>query len=422
MNAANEPLRARLSATQAAAYDAIAAQSVQSGVQVYLVGGAVRDWLLGAPSIDDLDFAVDGDAIELARALRATHGGELTEHAMFKTTRWLWRGESIDLAMTRSERYERPAALPTVTAAPIDIDLCRRDFTVNAIALRLSDSMVLDPFDGASDITKRVLRGLHESSFVDDPTRLLRGARYASRLGFAVDVQTRSWIDMGVRHLRELSGERIKYDFELIFQDRQPADALSLLRNWQVFSTLGIPAPEAQQLRTRFEQVRAAFAQAAFPTEGLERDTGQLLAAAGWGALTYNLGQLPARRWMDRIAFEVDLRDALIESGPLSTAAPAMFSGAPSTQSVLLQGFGGLTLWLGYLFDSNLAKRAAMRDEWREWRWVRPHTTGEDLKALGLPPGPRYKTLLDRLRAARLDGDVSTAEQEHTLLQRLLRA
>lgn len=422
MNASTVPLRSRLSAVQTAVYDAIAAQSTQSGVQAYLVGGAVRDWLLGAPSIDDLDFAVDGNAVELGRALRAAHGGELTEHAMFNTVRWFWSGESVDVAMTRSERYERPAALPSVTAAPVEIDLYRRDFTVNAIALRLSDNQLLDPFDGASDIGKRTLRGLHESSFVDDPTRLLRGARYAARLGFAVDSQTRTWIDAGVRHLRELSGERIKYDFELIYQDRQPADALTMLREWQVFAAFGIPAPEAQQLRARFAQVRAAFEEAAFPVERLERDTGQLLAAAGWGALTYNQGQLPARRWMDRIAFEADLRDALVESGPLSTTAPAMFSGPPSTQSSLLQGFSGLALWLGYLFDNSADKRAAMRNEWREWRWVRPHTTGEDLKALGLPPGPRYKTLLDQLRVARIDGQVSTAEQERALLERLLRA
>ncbi len=421
MSADHAPLRARLSTAQTAVYDAIAALGAQSGVQVYLVGGAVRDWLLRAPSIDDLDFAVDGDAIVLGRSLRAMHGGELAEHTMFNTTRWLWRGESVDLAMTRSERYERPAALPTVTAAPIETDLHRRDFTVNAIALRLSDNGLLDPFDGAADIEARVLRGLHETSFVDDPTRLLRGARYASRLGFAVDAQTQLWIDTGVRHLRELSGERIKYDLELIFQDRQPAAALALLRDWRVFSTLGVPAPDAAQLQTRFERVRAAFDAAGFPTERLERDTGQLLAAAGWGALTYNQGQLPARRWMDRIAFEADLRDALIECGPLSTAAAAMFSGPPSQQSALLESFSGLALWLGYLFDANSAKRTAMRREWGEWRWVRPHTTGDDLKALGLPPGPRYKTLLERLRAARLDGDVSTAQHERELLLRLLR-
>lgn len=421
MSAVETPLRARLSAVQAAVYDAIAAQSVQWGVRAYLVGGAVRDWLLRAPRIDDLDFAVDGDAIGLGRALRAAHGGELTEHAMFKTTRWLWRGESVDLAMTRSERYERPAALPTVTPAPIEIDLRRRDFTANAIALRLSDDAVLDPYDGTLDINMRVLRGLHASSFIDDPTRLLRGARYAARLGFDMDTQTRSWIDVGVRHVRELTGERIKYDIELIFQDLQPAGALSLLRDWQVFSALGIPVPDEQQLRSRFERVRAAFKERAFPTERLERDTGQLLAAAGWGALTYNQGQLPARKWMDRIAFEADLRDALIECGPLSTAAPAMFTGPPSAQSVLLQDFGGLALWLGYLFDGNSAKRSAMRNEWSDWRWVRSHTTGEGLKALGLPPGPRYKTLLERLRAARLDGEVSTVEQEHALLMRLLR-
>lgn len=402
-------------------FDAIAARSAETGMPAYLVGGAVRDWLLGAEGIDDLDFSVEGDAPAFARGLQQRHGGELLVHDKFSTARWLWQGESVDIAMARAEHYARPAALPEVAPASIEVDLRRRDFAANAIACRLFDGALIDPFDGQGDVRARRLRGLHGQSFVDDPTRMMRGARYAARLGFAFDEGTLAAIQLGVPHVRALSGERVKYDMELIFQDREPARALAHVREWGVFGALGIPTPEPDKLTARFERIRDAFVQGDFPLDTLDLTPAQLLSAAGWGALMYNQGQLPISRWMQIVPFEHQLRDALVSLGALSTLSSQIFQVRTSKQAALLSEFNGLALLLGYLFDPSTLKRRAMHCQWKDWRWVRPAITGDDLKEMGVPPGPRYKQLLDALRNAWLDREVESLEQERALLERLLR-
>jgi tRNA nucleotidyltransferase (CCA-adding enzyme) len=418
-----ESLLVHLDSAQADMLRAIAAQSREGGVQAYLVGGAVRDWLLGASRIDDLDFSIDGDSVEFARALRAAHGGELAVHEKFRTARWIRHGASVDIAMSRAEEYARPAALPSVRPAPIEVDLGRRDFAVNAIALRLSDAQIVDPFDGCGDLDRRLLRGLHEHSFVDDPTRMLRGARYAARLGFAFTDPTLAAIRRGVPHLRALSGERIKYDIELIFQDRRPAEALTMLRDLGAFAALGAPTPDSEKLARRFTRIVDALtndASDAFDVASLAASEERLLNVAGWGALTYAIGQLAAARWLEVVAFEHEVREALVSLGALSTLSAPLFAAPPSRCSAMLREFSGPALFIGWLFDAAPGKRDAMRSEWNAWRRVRPFLGGEDLRARGVPPGPRYKRILDALRDRRLDGVISSRADEERELSRIL--
>lgn len=418
-----QSLLARLEPEQAEILRAIAAQSRVSGVPAYLVGGAVRDWLLASASIDDLDFSVDGDSVAFARALCAAHGGELAVHEKFRTARWIRHGASVDIAMSRAEEYSRPAALPNVRPAPIEVDLRRRDFSVNAMALRLTDEQIVDPFDGRGDLERRLLRGLHEHSFIDDPTRMLRGARYAARLGFAFDDATAAAMRRGVPHLRALSGERIKYDLELIFQDRDPAAALTTLRELGAFAALGAPTPDPDKILRRFTRVAEALGPDAadlFDVDSLGLSEARLLTLAGWGALTYAMGQLAAVRWLETVPFEHDVREALVSLGALSTLSAASFEAPHSRCSALLREFGGPALFVGWLFDGVERKRTAMRREWNEWRRVRPFIGGDDLRARGVPPGPRYKVLLDALRDLHLDGvNVSRADEERELARLL---
>jgi tRNA nucleotidyltransferase (CCA-adding enzyme) len=413
-----DSLFAKLVPAQVQMLSMIAAHARDGGDAAYLVGGAVRDWLLGALTIDDLDFSVDGDSVEFARSLQRMHGGELLVHEKFRTARWIWQGASVDIAMSRAEEYPRPAALPIVRPAPIEVDLRRRDFAVNAIALRLTDERLIDPFDGRRDLEQRLLRSLHEHSFVDDPTRLLRGARYAARLGFAFDEPTLAAIRRGVPHLRALSGERIKYDFELIFQDRAPAAALLQLRELGAFGALGVPTPE--RLDKLFDRAREALLAGAFDVGALDLSPARVLCAVGWGALTYAQGQLAVTRWLELVAYEHDLREALVGIGALSTLNRALFEAQPSRLSAMLREFGGLALLIGWLFDGSAAKQAAMLREWNEWRYVRPSIGGDDLRARGVPPGPQYKRILDALRDARLDGTALDEGDELRLLEQLL--
>jgi tRNA nucleotidyltransferase (CCA-adding enzyme) len=413
-------IRSILSPEQASVLDVIARAADARGLGAFLVGGAVRDWLLGARGVDDLDITVEGDAGAFAEALASEHGGDVQTHARFNTARWTFGGVPVDLTTSRAERYAHPGALPQVEPAPIAVDLQRRDFSINAIALRLIDGALLDPFDGRADLSARRMRALHARSFIDDPTRILRAARYAARLGFTADDETRGWIDAGLTHLRALSGERVKYDLELIFCDAAPARALADLADWGAFRALGIPTPDADALAARFERIAQVLGSDELDSGALDRDGEALLHAAGWGALTYNQGQLPITRWLELAPFDAQLRDALTESGLLSTLTPKILQTRTSEQSAALSHFGLLALFLGYLFDGHAVKRRAFNCEWKDWRWVRPATTGDDLKQLGLSPGPRYKTLLDTLRSAWLDGDVASLEQERALLQRLI--
>ena len=414
-----------LSPTQQRVYEIVRAASTQTNTPAYLVGGAVRDWLLGAPRIGDLDFVIEGDAIAFARTLQQASGGEVQAHEKFRTATWLVQDDEIihafDFATARTETYPRPAMLPQVSPTNIEADLRRRDFTINSIALRLSDGALLDPFDGQSDLKRGVIRILHPQSFVDDPTRLFRAARYAARFNFALDDSTQQAIATGLPYLRSLSGERVKYDLELIFEEAAPEQALLLLQRWQVFRAMGIPVPDEDRVCARFARMRKSFAEGDWPFETLALSSQDIVRAVSWGAITYNTGQLSVSRWVDLIPFVVDMRDALISLGALSTLSSQMFrSNKLSASSALLKDFSGLALLIGSLFDPDALKRKAMLCEWKDWRWVRPVNNGDDLRKLGVKPGPIYAKVLQRLRAAWLDGEVKSLAEEQALLAAVL--
>jgi tRNA nucleotidyltransferase (CCA-adding enzyme) len=401
-------------------FDAIRNTADALNLHVYLVGGAVRDWLLKLEQIDDLDFVVEGDAIAFAEQLKSRHGGEVHTYPRFGTATWHLGDVSVDVTMARRESYACPAALPTVSPTDLHTDLRRRDFTINAISMRLGNHELIDPLGGQVDLQRGAMRVIHSRSFVDDPTRMLRGARYAARFNFALTPDTRAALDDGLPHIRALSGERMKYDLELIFADHTPERALALLHEWGVFRAISIPAPEPDKLVQRFERAREVMAANEWDFESLNMGGPDLIRAIGWGALVYNVGQLAVSRWVDWIPFEHHVRDALVSLGVLSTLSAASFHARPSRQSELLHEFSGLALLLGNLFDPDRTKRRAMLCEWKDWRGVRQVTTGDDLRALGIPPGPAYSRVLHRLRNAWLDGEVKSYAEEQALVQKLI--
>jgi tRNA nucleotidyltransferase (CCA-adding enzyme) len=415
-------LLALLTPDQRIVLDQVRAAARALGVRACLVGGAVRDWLLTQP-IGDLDFSVEGDAIAVARAAQARFGGDVLAHEKFRTATWSTRQQAVDIAMARAERYERPAALPAVTPARIADDLGRRDFTINAMALDLDDGALLDPYGGRADLDRRSIRALHDRSFVDDPTRMLRAARYAARLGFAVEPDTRAWIDLGLPRLNDLSGERIKYDLELIFletaPETAPETALGLLTGWGAFRALGIAAPSGELLAARFTRLRDSQ-RGEWDCAALGLPADETRSAASWGALIYDMGGMSASRWLGMIPHTAHVRDALGALGALSALSPQAFGGPPSRQSGMLSAFGGLALLIGWLFDRDPRKRQAMWSEWHAWRRVKPATTGDDLLARGIPRGPLYGRVLSRLRAAWLDGEIASPAEERTLLDTLV--
>ena len=192
---------------------------------VYLVGGPVRDVLMGRP-IKDLDFVVEGDAPQVARELAEELGGEVLVHPRFGTATLVLGENRVDIVTARRETYPQPAALPVVTPGSISDDLGRRDFSINALALSLGESrpQVLDSHGGLDDIRNGLIRTLHPNSFVDDPTRILRAVRYEQRLDFRIEQETQAQL-LGAAtqgYLTSVTGDRLRHELERMLQEERP--------------------------------------------------------------------------------------------------------------------------------------------------------------------------------------------------------
>lgn len=227
----------------------------------FVVGGPVRDSLLGGDldAAHDLDVVFEGPALPVGRALVVRCGGTLVEHERFGTATWSTGsgGPSLDLVTARREEYPSSGALPVVTFADLDADLRRRDFTVNAMAIRLwpdPDGALWDPLGGAADLHARVLRIHHARSFEDDPTRLLRAARYAARLGLEPDAPTADAIQAARRGRlwKRVSGDRRAHEWVRLCAELRPLPVLDRLDRWGLLDAFGLDTPAVGRARERW--------------------------------------------------------------------------------------------------------------------------------------------------------------------------
>lgn len=215
--------------------------ATKTSTKVYLIGGIVRDILL-ARNNDDVDIVVEGDGIHFAQNLQKTYGGETIRHETFGTATWLHpSGLRIDVASSRLEYYDRPASLPDVERSSLEEDLSRRDFTINAMAIHLSEERfgdIIDPFSGQEDIYHKKIRILHNLSFVEDPTRILRAVRFEVRFQFKMDEETEQFALQSIEQMKALSVQRIHHEMERLFQEQHPnqvIERLFTLKFWQQF-------------------------------------------------------------------------------------------------------------------------------------------------------------------------------------------
>ncbi len=363
---------------------------------VYLVGGAVRDlWLGGQP--EELDLVVEGDAARLAASL----GGVLRTHDRFGTSTVSVDGFVYDIAGARRETYPQPGALPEVAPASLREDLLRRDFTVNAAAIALGG-----PRKGRLEAAPRALedlqagrlRVLHDCSFIDDPTRLLRLVRYGSRLPFEIEPHTlalaRAAVSGGA--LRTVSGSRIGAELRLLAREPDPIAALELLAQFE----LDVAIDPGFRLRDPALARRAL----GLLSDDARRDTVVLAAAL----LDVVPGELAAL--LDRLAFGAGERDAIIAAVTRAAALAASLAraGRPSEIAAAAGGAGPeLVALAGALGPAEAA---------REWlsslRHARLEIDGSDLLAAGVPAGPAIGRGLRAALAAKLDGHVSGRDAE----------
>jgi tRNA nucleotidyltransferase (CCA-adding enzyme) len=365
-------------------------ERLDDSTTVHLVGGAVRDLLLGnEPS--ELDLVVEDDVAALAAKL----GGRIRSHDRFGTATVALDGHTYDIARARSETYARPGALPDVSPAPLLADLERRDFTVNAAALALSgpEQGTLTAVPGArEDIAARRLRVLHDGSFIDDPTRLLRLARYATRLGFAIEPHTDELARQAIaaQALSTVSKARLGNELRLLVREPDPVAALSALSELGIDLGLRLPDPEL-----------ARRAIALLPADGRP----DLLTIAIAARDTVNLGAL-----LDELAFEATDRDTIVATATRAGQVAQALTDAVAPSQVAAAARGQPLELVALAGAHGPAEKAAA---WlTQFRHARLEIDGHDLIAAGVPEGPAVGLALKAALEAKLDGRATGREAE----------
>jgi tRNA nucleotidyltransferase (CCA-adding enzyme) len=402
----------------------VAEAAASQHAPVYIVGGFVRDLLLEHPSLD-FDIVVEGEAITLARALAAQHGGKVTSHSRFGTAKWNLehsafnlQHSTLDLISSRQEYYEHPTALPTVEHGSIKLDLHRRDFTINTLALRLDGrhfGELHDYYGGLPDLKKRRIRVLHSLSFVDDPTRMLRAVRYEQRYGFAIEPRTLQLMDEARPLIARLSEERLRHELDLILDEPKSVLMLARLDELGLLKSIAEVLPWNVDIRSRLD---SALAQPLPPGWGL---TAPASGVPLNQALIYILWLLDLPRaeietLHKRLRFPMGVYKAILAASALRADLPAL-SGAPASKwSQRLEGSPILALYAVYLVSGEMSLEAYAT----RWQNIHSKTDGETLKALGLPPGRAYQEILWKLRAAWLDGEIASENDEQAMLKKLL--
>jgi tRNA nucleotidyltransferase (CCA-adding enzyme) len=378
----------------------------QRGARAYLAGGVVRDALAGRPlASPDLDVVVEGDGPGVARALSDALAAPLVEHARFLTaTVGPTSAGRVDVATARSERYEGRGALPRVMPASIEQDLRRRDFTVNAMAVELASSAfgLLDPHGGRADLAARCLRILHPASFVEDPTRIFRAARYAARLGLRPDAWTsrcQAWA-LSLAPYPALSGARIVAELARLLGEPRPEIPLVRLGTGGAYRLLDPRYRFGRTTRARVAALPPALAWArerGLDVAGVELLLVALLAEQDRDVVTAAVRRLeitgePAAR----ITRAVTERTAL--AAGLAAAARA------SERARLLRGRSALELAASWLAGSAGVRRHL--DWFQAAGRAGAPLRGDDVIGLGVAAGPDVAAALDALRDACLDGVV----------------
>ncbi|HKP00443.1 MAG TPA: hypothetical protein VJU02_02315, partial [Nitrospiraceae bacterium] len=400
----------------------------ERGLYIFLVGGVVRDLLLKRKT-QDLDLTVEGDGIAFARLVAERYGTGLVVFERFATARLTFpNGFKIDIATTRRESYAQPALLPTVQHSSIEEDLSRRDFTINAIAVQLNQRQfgrVLDPYEGQRDLRARTIRVLHAGSFLDDPTRIFRAIRFEQRFGFRLEHATARLIAQAASTslIQRLSGPRLRNEILSLFAERNPVRVVARLEQLKLLRFLHRRLRYTNHVQQTITAVPKTLAwwRRQCPDSMIDRPILYLMALSSESSplvLATMIRRLALSRGQ---AKNVTVRGSRIDHARKRLTATGVVRASQVYR--LLAEFSDEALVL------LLARQATMRGEGRlgllkrylaayvKSRAVKISLTGRDLQAMGLKPGPQYKTILGKLLDARIDGIITTEAEERAFVQ-----
>lgn len=419
-------LKKTLPTAELALITALAEQAVEEHLPVYIVGGFVRDLMLGHPGAD-LDMVVEGDAIKLGKSLVAKYGGRLTSHSRFGTARWYLYDsqlqdpvlpEYLDLISARQEYYEHPSALPIVEHGSIKLDLHRRDFTINTLAVRLDGRHygdLQDYYGGLKDLEHHIVRVLHSLSFVDDPTRMLRAVRYEQRYGFKIENRTLQLMDEARPLIARLTPERLRHELDLILEEPRAAIMLARLVDLGLLKVISEFLPWNPAIFERLEHFLHPVIGGVWADIGLEVERG-FLPHLGYSLWLLEISADKLSSLHQRLNFPNLTLKTIQAVSALLPDLTTLHAEKPSVWTNRLDGLPLFALYVAWLVSGE----EALENYVSTWRHVHAGINGHTLRSMGLVPGPYFEDLLQSLRNAWLDGRLHSAEEEEILLQELL--
>lgn len=390
--------------------------SDREGFQVYVVGGFVRDLILDVHNLD-IDLVVEGDGPKFAGLMAEFLCGRVKVHEKFGTAMVILEDDfRIDVATARTEYYEFPAALPRIEESSLKQDLYRRDFTINAMAVHLSEKNfgeIVDFFGGRKDLNDGVVRVLYNLSFVEDPTRILRAIRFEQRYGFRIEQQTLTLLKNAVREklLSRLSADRIRQELKHIFEERAPLGAILRMDELGVLIQI---LPQATLSPAKIEAVKRIQGAADYIHYNGEQIQHRwiiylaLLLADQQCNAAVGAGEM-LRLSRDELKVLTEIKcncDDIITK--LSASRPMKLSEV----AVLLNGLPKE----GYVYIMALNDHHVVHERLKNYmarsKYSKLSINGKDLKEMGYKPGPDFHSALSAARAAKLDGDINTRDEE----------
>jgi tRNA nucleotidyltransferase (CCA-adding enzyme) len=380
--------------------------------KAYIVGGVVRDLLLGKANLD-IDLAVEGDAVSLAREMTGSDPDRITVHRQFNTAKIRWQDWNIDFATARSETYASPGALPTITPGSLDEDLLRRDFTINAMAIGLTGQgygLLYDPCNGQGDLADRKIRILHDKSFIDDSTRIWRGLRYEQRLGFQIETHTLKLLKRDIRMLDTVSGDRINYEIECILKEEFPERVFKRAYELGVLKTLNPSLKGDIWLDERFSQAR----EISFPHHPS--------AALYWSLLAYGMDTAEKEKLVSYLRLPKPIVQTMRDSDSIKSRLKYLAAPKISNSEIyhLLYGYSLQAVIANIIAGAVEESQPNLVLYMDKLHSVKPILTGNDLLKMGITQGPVIKDLLNAILDARLDDKAKTREDEIQIVRKKL--
>jgi tRNA nucleotidyltransferase (CCA-adding enzyme) len=380
-------------------------------IELYLVGGVVRDLLLGRPNLD-IDLVAEGDATHLAREIARQLKGEAVYHPRFKTATVRWDRWSADLATARTETYSKPGALPTISPSTIEMDLIRRDFAVNAMAIILAPlryGNLLDLFNGQSDLESRLIRILHDNSFEDDSTRIWRAVRYEQRLGFEIEQHTLNLLKRDLPYLNTISGDRLRHELELVLKEEKPEKALVRADSLGILRALHPSLKADARLARHFARLRSHLQPYSVSEE------------VYLALFIYNLSPLDLEVLQANLKFSKEVGSILKDALKLKTLLPELAKGEISNSRIynLLHPFSPTAIMVTLTCTRLIKARQRIELYLGQLRQFETFLNGEDLIRMGMKAGPHIHQTLGLLLDAALDGQTASRQDELALLKKI---